>query len=65
MAIVLHMKHMDGTAPTTGPAGERSQADMMRLMQTAYEALTGSRVPENSKGGGSKGGGSKGGMRGM
>ena len=44
-AIALHEKHMNGTEPTTGPAGEESQAVMMRMMQQAYEALTGEEAP--------------------
>ena len=44
-AIALHERHMNGTEPTTGPAGEKSQAEMMRLMQQAYEALTGEQAP--------------------
>jgi hypothetical protein len=43
-AILLHEKHMKGTAPTTGPAGERSQMQMMQMMKTAYAALTGRSV---------------------
>lgn len=38
-AIVLHEKHMNGSAPTTGPAGIRSQKEMMRMMQDALSAL--------------------------
>jgi hypothetical protein len=49
-AIALHEKHMDGTEPTTGPAGEASQAEMMRLMQQAYEALTGEAAPGHGAG---------------
>ena len=49
-AIALHEQHMDGTAPTTGPAGEKSQAEMMRLMQQAYEALTGEEAPGKQAG---------------
>lgn len=40
-AIALHEKHMDGTAPTTGPAGKRSQEAMMRMMRDALSALQG------------------------
>jgi hypothetical protein len=40
-AISLHQKHMDGTAPTTGPAGMRSQMEMMRLMKAALAAMKG------------------------
>lgn len=40
-AMLLHKQHMNGTAPTTGPAGERSQMQMMQMMQGAYAALTG------------------------
>lgn len=40
-AIALHKKHMDGTAPTTGPAGEKSQMLMMTQMENALSALDG------------------------
>lgn len=40
-AIALHEKHMDGTAPTTGDAGEASQKLMMTQMKTAMTALGG------------------------
>lgn len=40
-AIALHKKHMDGTAPTTGPAGEKSQMLMMEQMENALAALDG------------------------
>jgi hypothetical protein len=43
-AIALHQKHMDGTAPTTGPAGMRSQMEMMRLMKAALSAMKGKGV---------------------
>lgn len=39
-AIELHEKHMDGRAPTTGPAGEKSQEAMMVMMRDALTALT-------------------------
>lgn len=39
MAIELHEKHMKGTAPTTGPAGMRSQQEMMEMMKRAMAAL--------------------------
>jgi hypothetical protein len=39
-AIALHEKHMNGTAPTTGPAGEKSQMAMMDMMKAALKALT-------------------------
>lgn len=39
-AIALHEKHMDGSAPTTGPAGEASQQKMMDLMQESLSVLT-------------------------
>jgi hypothetical protein len=39
-AIALHVKHMNGTAPTTGAAGERSQTAMMTMMKAALAALT-------------------------
>lgn len=38
-AIALHEKHMDGTAPTTGAAGAKSQQKMMDQMKTALSAL--------------------------
>lgn len=40
-AIALHEKHMAGTAPTTGPTGEKSQQKMMDQMTSALAALTG------------------------
>ena len=49
-AIALHEKHMNGTEPTTGPAGEKSQDEMMRMMQQAYEALTGEEAPDHTVG---------------
>lgn len=41
-AIALHEQHMNGTAPTTGPDGEKSQQKMMDQMKRALAALTGS-----------------------
>lgn len=38
-AIALHEQHMNGTAPTTGPAGEKSQQKMMDQMMAARDAL--------------------------
>jgi hypothetical protein len=38
-AIALHKKHMDGTAPTTGAAGEKSQMLMMTQMEKALAEL--------------------------
>jgi HK97 family phage major capsid protein len=38
-AIALHAKHMDGSAPTTGKAGAKSQQQMMDQMQAALTAL--------------------------
>ena len=38
-AIALHAKHMNGTAPTTGPAGMKSQMEMMNLMKGALLVL--------------------------
>lgn len=38
-AIALHEKHMNGTAPTTGPAGAKSQMAMMEMMRRALAAL--------------------------
>lgn len=40
-AISLHMKHMDGRAPTTGDAGKKSQQAMMDMMLEAWRALGG------------------------
>lgn len=40
-AIARHERHMNGTEPTTGAAGERSQQTMMDEMQNALDALTG------------------------
>lgn len=40
-AIAVHVKHMNGSAPTTGADGEKSQMEMMNLMKDAYAALTG------------------------
>lgn len=53
-AISLHEKHMKGTAPTTGPDGEKSQMKMMRMMKAALDYLTGKddgaeKDSENSK----------------
>lgn len=45
-AIALHVKHMNGTAPTTGPDGEASQMKMMQQMQTARAALGGAPPPD-------------------
>lgn len=38
-AIALHVRHMNGTAPTTGAAGEKSQQKMMDQMREALRAL--------------------------
>ena len=38
-AIALHKKHMDGSAPTTGAAGEKSQMLMMTQMEDALGFL--------------------------
>lgn len=40
-AIDLHEKHMNGTAPTTGADGEKSQQLMMDQMKSAMAALNG------------------------
>lgn len=40
-AIDLHENHMNGSAPTTGDAGMKSQMKMMRMMESALEALNG------------------------
>lgn len=37
----LHQQHMDGTAPTTGPAGEKSQQKLMDQIEAALAALEG------------------------
>lgn len=49
-AIALHEKHMNGTEPTTGPAGDASQMKMMRMMTRALAALRG--VAAGKMGGG-------------
>ena len=41
---------MVGTEPTTGPEWEWSQAEMMRVMRQAYEALTCERAPGTGAG---------------
>jgi hypothetical protein len=38
-AIALHAKHMNGTAPTTGPMGMKSQMEMMNMMKSALLLL--------------------------
>lgn len=38
-AIALHKKHMDGTAPTTGKDGMKSQMLMMSQMEAALAIL--------------------------
>lgn len=38
-AIALHEKHMNGSAPTTGKEGEKSQMLMMEQMENALAAL--------------------------
>lgn len=38
-AIALHRNHMNGTAPTTGEAGEKSQMLMMEQMENALSFL--------------------------
>lgn len=38
-AIARHERHMNGTEPTTGPAGEASQQKMMDEMRAAAKAL--------------------------
>jgi ATP-dependent Clp protease protease subunit len=40
-AIDLHEKHMNGTEPTTGPDGEKSQHLMMDQMQNSMDAMKG------------------------
>lgn len=44
-AIALHEKHMNGTAPTTGADGKKSQQKMMDHMRAALAALTGKTDP--------------------
>lgn len=45
-AINLHEKHMNGSEPTTGADGEKSQQKMMRMMKAALAALgNGSKAP--------------------
>lgn len=44
-AIALHKKHMAGTAPTTGDAGEKSQKLMMEQMENALAELEGGSEP--------------------
>lgn len=48
-AIALHEKHMNGTAPTTGKAGEASQELMMTQMKNALSELTGEKVKPKMK----------------
>lgn len=43
-AIALHAKHMNGTAPTTGPAGMKSQMEMMNMMKVALVMLRRSKL---------------------
>lgn len=38
-AIALHVKHMNGSAPTTGAAGMASQMKMMEQMRGALRAI--------------------------
>lgn len=47
-AIARHMRHLDGSEPTTGPAGERSQKLMMEEMQKALDELTGTTSPQET-----------------
>lgn len=47
-AIALHEKHMNGTAPTTGADGEKSQMKMMLMMKAALGYLTGKGAEEGS-----------------
>lgn len=48
-AIALHQRHMDGAAPTTGPAGVKSQQRLMDLMVAARAALAGTAPPTPGK----------------
>lgn len=49
-AIALHEKHMNGTAPTTGAAGDASQQKMMDQMTSALDALNGGAMNPSMKG---------------
>lgn len=53
-AIALHEKHMNGTAPTTGADGEKSQMKMMRMMKAALDYLTGKEEDAEQSDGNSK-----------
>lgn len=39
-AVSLHQRHMEGTAPVSGEAGERSQKTLMEQIKNALAALT-------------------------
>lgn len=47
-AIALHEQHMNGSAPTTGPEGEKSQQLMMDQMVNARKALGGDNKEMNN-----------------
>jgi hypothetical protein len=49
-AIALHQRHMDGTEPTTGPAGDRSQRRLMDHIMAARAALGGSEMEQVMRG---------------
>lgn len=48
-AIALHEKHMNGSAPTTGKEGERSQMLMMEQMKNALAELDGGGMKSGMK----------------
>ena len=48
-AIALHEKHMNGSAPTTGAAGEKSQMLMMTQMKNALAELEGGGMKSGMK----------------
>lgn len=54
-AIALHEKHMNGSAPTTGKEGEKSQMLMMEQMKNALAELEGGGM-KSGMGGGMKSG---------
>lgn len=50
-AIALHEKHMNGSAPTTGKEGEKSQMLMMEQMKNALAELEGGDMKSGMKSG--------------
>lgn len=50
-AIALHEKHMNGSAPTTGKEGEKSQMLMMEQMKNALAELEGGDMKSDKKSG--------------